>query len=68
MERKKYCNIHNFYYEKTFCPFCLKERSEAMYQKHKNSADDKNEQRHKDSEQITKDDLNRLINKFNKRQ
>lgn len=66
MENKKYCNIHSFYYTSSFCPFCLKEKSENLYSKYKDLCDKKKKKDNNDRK-ITETDIQKLINKFNRK-
>ena len=53
---KKYCQLHHYFYSEIECPFCLKERVKKFSV---NKINKNNE--------ITENDLNKLVEKFNKK-
>lgn len=64
---KVFCPTHHYYYNGNECPFCREERIKALNKKFNcdviESKDEKNMEKSKDRE-ITKDDLDKLVNKF----
>lgn len=61
---KKVCPIHRFSYSGEKCPFCEQERINNLVNKFKGTKMKPSTEKERE---ITKDDLNRLINKFNKK-
>lgn len=60
---KQFCSIHHYYYNSSVCPFCEQERIEALAHRYvKVLAEKKNKDR-----EVSQDDLNKLINKFNRK-
>lgn len=69
-EDKRYCDIHHYYYKGHICPFCLSDKTQALARKY--NTGDMNEsktvtKKEKDNNdrEITAEDFERLINKFN---
>lgn len=67
---KNYCEIHHYYHEGVLCPFCLSDKSAALSKKFcKVEKVDvvKKEDKQKENQDITEEDIAKLMNKFNKR-
>lgn len=63
---KLLCLTHHLFYTGGECPLCRQERSERYAQRFGGYTEEK--PKHKEKEQeITEDDLNKLISKFNKK-
>ena len=58
LQNKNYCIIHHFYYNGNKCPFCEKEKYENIAKKTSNN-------NIKVNKEITEEDVQKLINKFN---
>lgn len=71
MNVKNYCSVHHYYYNGSFCPYCMADKSSILYEKvyKEGSVVDK---RHKKEKQqtnnnITMEDINKLVEKYNVR-
>ena len=62
MSNKNYCPIHHLYYTGNECPMCLKERLDYYNKKYGTK---KQEEKPEVDREINKNDINRLLDKFN---
>lgn len=64
---KVFCSTHRYYYNGNECPFCREERIKALNKRFNcdviECKEENNMEKSKDRE-ITKDDLDKLVNKF----
>ena len=63
VQEKKLCEVHHLYYKGSNCPICEEERIYNLAKKYPNSQNCKT----KESRDVTKDDILKLIQKFNNR-
>lgn len=62
---KLICPIHHFSYSGSMCPFCEKERIDRLAQRYK--VEETVHIENKKEREITQNDLQKLMNKFNRK-